>query len=609
MNKRSKYIIAGLAVFTAVLIAAISLKPKTKDTAPLNPSRRDDTSSAVIGVGDEDLSMMVGDKQEYSGGVFVPESQKDDNKLENSILDNNVNKPLVDEVQIVRRISLTEAVSVGDGDADAFYDNEDFKDVIPVDAATFSAEDLPAKFDSRNVDGKCYVTDVEDQGYTYLCWAFASLGACESDILKHHDDISSKDLDLSEKHMAYYNVHKAEGSRGGLIDGDYRELVNADGEENAWEFGYDTGYLSVGGVNDYCISILTAWKGPVIEKDQDAFTSIYGNPYIFTDNTQKPSDAFSSEYHVQGAYEITAKPSNITSIKQMITEHGSVSVGVDAGKDFWKDHKKNLYSDIKPLTANHEVLIIGWDDDYSAANFGKRPEGDGAWICKNSWGSNINDKGYFYLSYYDKTAAISNVAAYHVAAKTDADYYDNNYQTAGFFTDVVSCLEDSLNTVNAYSASSNPYGMLYTAQDNEQLRAIGFMSLDQYQQYELDVFLNPEISGNRIEFMGQDAPVLSQKIAAISGGYHTFELDKEIDLEKGDEFFVLLRPVTQGRLVFERQNDFTGEKNYDEWKNLTGNIHNSYEASGLSFYISDDGLAMDRQNDKDFFIKAYTVNR
>ena len=78
-------------------------------------------------------------------------------------------------------------------------------------------------------------------------------------------------------------------------------------------------------------------------------------------------------------------------------------------------------------TTNHAVCIVGWDDSYPRENFneGHLPEGDGAWIVKNSWGSETEyatredgtpigkrawgvrngeglATGYFYLSYYDK---------------------------------------------------------------------------------------------------------------------------------------------------------------------------------------------------------------
>ena len=58
-------------------------------------------------------------------------------------------------------------------------------------------------------------------------------------------------------------------------------------------------------------------------------------------------------------------------------------------------------------TTNHVVQIVGWDDDYPAENFTWKegdivhtPEGNGAWLCKNSWGSqtygyDINGEQYY----------------------------------------------------------------------------------------------------------------------------------------------------------------------------------------------------------------------
>ncbi len=91
-----------------------------------------------------------------------------------------------------------------------------------------------------------------------------------------------------------------------------------------------------------------------------------------------------------------------------------------------------------PLVADHEVTIVGWDDTYPKENFAAGypeeesskhiPPGDGAWLVKNSWGSESADceesqlfssvwgmwendanngkgghTGYFWVSYYDQT--------------------------------------------------------------------------------------------------------------------------------------------------------------------------------------------------------------
>ena len=608
MINKNRAAICGLLILCMVAGSISCGKENTANEEPSgNASRRDGEETAGAYT-DDDLDSVIGDVSEEDKGS----PEETEIGLGEEVNLGNANRPVSDKVEEVQTLSIPEAVVMGDGDMGAFYNNEEFKDVVPADIDSFSAEDVPTKYDSRNVDGKRYVTAVEDQGYSYLCWAFASIGAIESDILRHNEDISYKDLDLSEKHLAYYNLHSAEGSYQGLIDRDYRELVNAEDEEDAWVFDYDTGYIAVGGVTDFCTSILTAWKGPVYEEDQDAFISMYGSSYLFTDNATTPSAAYGGPFHVQGVYEVPGAFENNLLIKQMIMEHGAASIGVAASEKFWKNHYSSLYSNYggnKVPTADHEVLIIGWDDDYPASNFRINPGKNGAWLCKNSWGSSTGDGGFFYLSYYDETVAISNASAYSVAVEGDEDFYDNNYQAAGFMTDLVSSFDDSQNTMSTLSESTNPYGMLYEAESDEALEAIGFMSLDLYQQYELEIYLNPTTKDDKIYFDEDTLPTLSQKLSAISGGFHTFELDRKINLNAGDEFFILIKPVTAGRLVYEAAKDMISDANYDEWKNLTGNVHNNYEASGLSYYISDDGLSLEKQLDKDFFLKAYTKNR
>jgi C1A family cysteine protease len=53
------------------------------------------------------------------------------------------------------------------------------------------------------------------------------------------------------------------------------------------------------------------------------------------------------------------------------------------------------------LDINHGVSIVGWDDSFSRENFpvSNQPDGDGAWIVRNSWGPGWGDGGYFYMSY------------------------------------------------------------------------------------------------------------------------------------------------------------------------------------------------------------------
>ena len=368
-------IIAALVIVGAISFVVI----KNKNAASSNSSRREEASSDYNA--DEDLQGLVGTPEDNEITDKEAAAASGGSSFISSVVSETVNNPLTSDVEQVRKVLLPEAVQIGDGDIGSFYSNQDFKDVIPVDIDSFSEKEIPSKYDSRNVDGKCYVTDVEDQGYTSLCWTFAALGAVESDLLMHHAELKPEDIDLSEKHLAYYNLHKAEGSLNGTIDGDYRELVNRDEEPGAWLFDYDTGYIDCGGVTNFVISMLTAWKGPVADAGNDELKSTYGAKYIFTDNADIPSGAYDSLYHVQSVDQMPAKLSNNTLVKQMIMEHGAATIGINADSKYWKNHSSSNYSSFggeKAETANHEVLIIGWDDEYSASNFGTAPECDGA---------------------------------------------------------------------------------------------------------------------------------------------------------------------------------------------------------------------------------------
>ena len=74
-----------------------------------------------------------------------------------------------------------------------------------------------------------------------------------------------------------------------------------------------------------------------------------------------------------------------------------------------------------PLSPNHAVCIVGWDDNFSLENFPERyrPPADGAWIAKNSWGKDWGTDGYFYLSYYDMNLATPQTYSYVISPEME----------------------------------------------------------------------------------------------------------------------------------------------------------------------------------------------
>lgn len=134
---------------------------------------------------------------------------------------------------------------------------------------------------------------------------------------------------------------------------------------------------------------------------------------------------------------------NTTSdIKNAIVTNGAVQIGI-----YYNPNK--LINTVKHITQNneiisegscayynnssdgfgHAVIIVGWDDEYPKENFKNdcRPKENGAWLCKNSWGTLWGEDGLFWISYEN-----SDLVNPMTFACVSSDSYDNIYQYDGF---------------------------------------------------------------------------------------------------------------------------------------------------------------------------------
>ncbi len=87
----------------------------------------------------------------------------------------------------------------------------DWTDPVPEDDDG-EDEELPSKFDLRDVDGVCYVPEVRSQSPFGTCWSFGAVAAAEISIayqlgfdFNTADDYEKAALDLSEKHLSWFS--------------------------------------------------------------------------------------------------------------------------------------------------------------------------------------------------------------------------------------------------------------------------------------------------------------------------------------------------------------------------------------------------------------------
>ncbi len=239
---------------------------------------------------------------------------------------------------------------------------------------------LPKGYDPRQLGKDTAVKDQENLG---VCWAFAGIAGMESYLATN----GYGQTDLSEEHMRWW----AKGGTNGWNVGDQ------EGTSNLLSMGY-----------------FTSGDGPKLESELK-----------YNTHDTKPSNmntAKGIDYDVTDTIFIK---NNQSDIKNAISKYGGVVSGYGNFSEYTSKDENAYYVDYN-IGQNHAVTVVGWDDSYSRDNFtGKvKPEHDGAWLVKNSWGNYNSEGGYFWVSYEDKTLlhAGDNYSIKNVAKKGNRVY-------------------------------------------------------------------------------------------------------------------------------------------------------------------------------------------
>ena len=112
-------------------------------------------------------------------------------------------------------------------------------------------------------------------------------------------------------------------------------------------------------------------------------------------------------------------------VKEHIVQNGGVYVAMkmpEIGDYKFNPVNGSVYNDVKVIP-NHAVTIIGWDDNYSKENFNFKPNNNGAWIAKNSYGDHLEqDINELKSAIYDELKVYFNSNGIYSATDIDDNH-------------------------------------------------------------------------------------------------------------------------------------------------------------------------------------------
>ncbi|MCD6448795.1 MAG: hypothetical protein J7L58_07155 [Thermoplasmata archaeon] len=357
---------------------------------------------------------------------------------------------------------------------------------------------LPEHFDLRNVNGTSYVTSVKHQsGGT--CWCHGTMAALEGNLLitgKWKELGIKEEPNLAEYHLDWWNG--------------FNKFYNGDLNPPTGN-GLDVHY---GGDYRVASAYLTREGAVYCEEANDETEYDYN---WFEEAPEHYSDKYIRFYprHIEW-YVAGDDLGNIDLIKRKLMENGVVATCMCYSGSFIDARNFTHYQPPTDDTPpNHAIAIVGWDDNKKT----QAPK-PGAWLCKNSWGSDWGIDGYFWISYYDKWCGkhpeMGAVSFQQVEPmKYDFIYYHDYH---GWRDTLKNCNE----AFNAFVASSDFL-----------LQSVSFYTAADSVEYIVRIYDRFE-NGKLQDLLVEQSGIINYT------GYHTIDLEKPVAFPEGDDFYIYL---------------------------------------------------------------------
>lgn len=436
---------------------------------------------------------------------------------------------------------------------------------------------MAASYDPRVLN---QVTSAKTQGSTETCWAFTAVAMMEQAVISQ--GVSANSVDYSENHLAYFFYNRTKDPVGGT-------------EGDSVQTACGVNYLQNGGNLLMASFHLATWAGVVKESV---------SPFTGTATTVLANANYSSDLKLKNAYFIGLNNEgsiDVETVKKAIEAYGAVGVMYGHYSQYYNADTAAYYND--GTNINHAVTLIGWDDNYSLENFaeGRKPSSNGAFIVKNSWGTEWGDEGFFYISYEDKSLYLP--TAYEVM---NTEEYDNNYQYDG----------SSASLAYWNIASGGQVGNIFTVQENanwhgENLEAVQIALQSTDINYSVQVYKNiagtDPTSGTAV----LATPVTGKTTHA---GIYTIDLGTDIFVGCGEKYGIVITLTSDDGSRIGVFGEMSGDAGWLSWTAKTSAGQSFYRSSPEKNWTDTNHLPVSASDGTTFYsnvamrLKAFTAS-